>query len=71
MPPSGLSRHIANSRWSPDLLQALLERVYQTLRAAPAAAPQLLQIAGAVASAAASSVKVCRCHEYLGGWGNA
>ena len=56
--PVALSQHIANSQWSTDLLQALLERVYQVLRATPSAAPQLLQIAGAIASAAAASVQV-------------
>ena len=56
--PVALSQHIANSQWSTDLLQAILERVYQVLRATPSAAPQLLQIAGAIASAAASSIQV-------------
>lgn len=44
--------------WSKDLLQALLERIYQVLRMAPSAAHQLLQLAGAIASSAAAAIEV-------------
>lgn len=58
VPPSGLGAFVAKSRWPKDLLQALFGRIYQVLRAIPAAAPQLLQLAGAIASSAAGALEV-------------
>lgn len=70
MPPSSLAQCISRGVWSKDLLQALLERIYQVLRMTPAAARQLLQLAGAIASSAAAAVEVypaiCPCTKARG-----
>lgn len=56
--PGAVARCISAGRWPRDLLQVLLERVYQVLRAAPAAVRPLLQVAGAAAAAGAACVEV-------------
>ena len=69
--PAAVARHIVDDSatggagdapWPTDLLQAVVTALHRVLVAAPAAAPNLLGCASAIAAASPSAVKVAAAH---------